>query len=52
MSRGFDGFGSAYFNGDRPVGEEVSLHLANLNLQIGLDDGNTLFWPVKERDCI
>tara|TARA_R110000796_G_scaffold890_1_gene3313 strand:- start:2078 stop:3172 length:1095 start_codon:yes stop_codon:yes gene_type:complete len=48
MSRGFDGFGSAYFNGDRPVGEEVSLHLANLNLQIGLDDGNTLFWPVKD----
>lgn len=48
MSRGFDGFGSAYFDGDRPVGEEVSLHLANHNLQIGLDDGNTLFWPVKD----
>lgn len=48
MSVGFDGFGSAYFDGDRPVSEEVSLHIANKNLQIGLDDGNTLFWPVKD----
>jgi beta-barrel assembly-enhancing protease len=47
MSVGFDGFGSAYFDGDRPVSEEVSLHIANENLQIGLDDGNTLFWPVR-----
>lgn len=48
MSVGFDGFGSAYFDGDRPVSEEVSLHIANENLQIGLDDGNTLFWPIKD----
>lgn len=48
MSVGFDGFGSAYFDGDRPIGEEVSLHIANRNLQIGLDDGNTLFWPVGD----
>jgi predicted Zn-dependent protease len=48
MSIGFDGFGSAYFDGDRPVSEEVSLHIANQNLQIGLDDGDTLFWPLKD----
>lgn len=48
MSIGFDGLGSAYFDGDRPVSEEVSLHIANQNLQIGLDDGNTLFWPLKD----
>jgi len=48
MSIGFDAFGSAYFDGDRPVSQEVSLHIANQNLQIGLDDGNTLFWPVKD----
>lgn len=48
MSEGFDGLGSAYFDGDRPIGEDVSLHIANHNLQIGLDDGNTLFWPVKK----
>ncbi len=48
MSVGFDGLGSAYFDGDRPVSQEVSLHIANQNLQIGLDDGNTLFWPVKD----
>lgn len=47
MSVGFDGFGSAYFDGDRPVSEEVSLHIANQSLQIGLDDGNTLFWPLR-----
>ena len=47
MSVGFNGFGSAYFDGDRPVSEEVSLHIANKNLQIGLDDGSTLFWPIK-----
>ncbi len=48
MSMGFDGFGSSYFDGDRPLSEEVSLHIANQNLQIGLDDGNTLFWPIKD----
>jgi predicted Zn-dependent protease len=47
MSVGFNGFGSAYFDGDRPISEEVSLHIANKNLQIGLDDGSTLFWPVN-----
>ena len=48
MSIGFDAFGSAYFDGDRPVSQEISLHIANGNLQIGLDDGDTLFWPVKD----
>ncbi len=48
MSVGFNGFGSAYFDGDRPISEEVSLHIANQNLQIGLDDGSTLFWPVND----
>lgn len=48
MSMGFNGFGSAYFDGDRPIGKEVSLHIANHNLQIGLDNGTTLFWPVND----
>ncbi len=48
MSIGFDGFGSAYFDGDKPVSNEVSLHIANQNLQIGLDDGSTLFWPLAD----
>lgn len=48
MSIGFDGFGSVFFDGDRPVTQEVSLHLANQNLQIGLDDGNVVFWPIKD----
>jgi predicted Zn-dependent protease len=48
MSMGFNGFGAAYFDGDRPIGKEVSLHIANHNLQIGLDNGTTLFWPVED----
>ncbi len=48
MSLGFDGFGSAYFDGDSPEPQEVSLHIAAGMLQIGLDDGVTLRWPVEE----
>ncbi|MCX7561914.1 M48 family metallopeptidase [Sulfitobacter sp. F26204] len=48
MSQGFDGFGSAFFDGDSPVPKEVSLHIAAGMLQIGLDDGETLRWPVDE----
>ena len=48
MSLGFDGMGAAYFEGDRPVGEEISLHIASGILQIGLDDGHILRWPVAE----
>lgn len=48
MSLGFDGMGSAFFEGDRPVAEEISLHIASGILQIGLDDGRILRWPVAE----
>ena len=48
MSKGFDGFGACYFDGDRPVPQEVSLHIASGVLQIGLDDGRIIRWPVKE----
>ncbi|APE42293.1 peptidase M48 Ste24p [Sulfitobacter alexandrii] len=48
MSIGFDGMGAAFFEGDRPVAEEVSLHIASGILQIGLDDGRILRWPVGE----
>ncbi|KIN65242.1 Peptidase M48, Ste24p [Sulfitobacter noctilucae] len=48
MSLGFDGLGAAYFDGDRPEPQEVSLHIASGMLQIGLDDGDTLRWPVGE----
>ncbi|KIN62273.1 Peptidase M48, Ste24p [Sulfitobacter noctilucicola] len=48
MSIGFDGFGAAYFDGDSPEPEEVSLHIAAGMLQIGLDHGETLRWPVEE----
>ncbi|QFT57793.1 Metalloprotease LoiP precursor [Sulfitobacter sp. THAF37] len=48
MSVGFDGMGAAYFEGDRPVAEEVSLHIASGILQIGLDDGRILRWPVGD----
>ncbi|MEP5729106.1 MAG: M48 family metallopeptidase [Sulfitobacter sp.] len=47
MSRGFDGMGAAFFDGDSPEPQEVSLHVAAGMLQIGLDDGNTLRWPVE-----
>lgn len=48
MSLGFDGFGAAYFDGDSPEPQEVSLHIAAGMLQIGLDDGDTLRWPVED----
>lgn len=48
MSIGFDGMGAAFFEGDRPVGEEISLHIASGMLQIGLDDGRILRWPVAD----
>ena len=48
MSVGFDGMGAAYFDGDSPEPREVSLHIAAGMLQIGLDDGDTLRWPVEE----
>ena len=48
MSLGFDGLGAAFFDGDSPVPQEVSLHIAAGMLQIGLDDGVTLRWPIEE----
>ena len=48
MSVGFDGMGAAYFDGDSPEPREVSLHVAAGMLQIGMDDGTTLRWPVEE----
>ncbi len=48
MSRGFDGMGAAFFDGDSPEPQEISLHIAAGMLQIGLDDGTTLRWPVEE----
>ena len=48
MSVGFDGMGAAYFDGDSPEPREVSLHVAEGMLQIGMDDGTTLRWPVEE----
>lgn len=48
MSIGFDGMGAAFFEGDRPMAEEISLHIASGILQIGLDDGRILRWPVGD----
>ncbi len=48
MSVGFDGMGAAYFDGDRPVAEDVSLHIANDNLQIGLDSEDIIFWRLGD----
>lgn len=48
MSAGFNGMGAAFFDGDSPQGQEVSLHVADGMLQIGLDDGDILRWPVAE----
>lgn len=48
MTGGFDGMGAAFFDGDHPVGQEVSLHIAAGILQIGLDDGRILRWPVAD----
>jgi predicted Zn-dependent protease len=48
MSLGFDGLGAAFFDGDSPDPQEVSLHIAAGILQIGLDDGVILRWPVEE----
>jgi predicted Zn-dependent protease len=48
MSLGFNGMGAAFFDGDSPEAQEVSLHIAAGILQIGLDGGATLRWPVEE----
>tara|TARA_R110002110_G_scaffold333267_3_gene544090 strand:- start:363 stop:1457 length:1095 start_codon:yes stop_codon:yes gene_type:complete len=48
MSIGFNGLGAQFFDGDRPVGQEVSLHIASGMLQVGLDDGDLHRWPVSE----
>lgn len=48
MSQGFDGMGAAFFDGDSPEPKEVSLHIAAGMLQIGLDDGDTLRWPLED----
>jgi len=48
MSVGFDGMGAAYFDGDHPVAEDVSLHIANDNLQIGLDSEDIIFWRLGD----
>lgn len=48
MSMAFDGMGAAFFDGDSPEPQEVSLDIAAGILQIGLDDGNVLRWPVED----
>lgn len=48
MSLGFNGMGAQFFDGDRPIGQEVSQHIAAKMLQIGLDDGNIHRWPVGD----
>ncbi|MDF1728462.1 MAG: M48 family metallopeptidase, partial [Sulfitobacter sp.] len=48
MSQGFNALGAQFFDGDRPVGQEISLHIAAGILQIGLDDGQILRWPVED----
>jgi len=48
MSTGFDGMGARYFDGDRPIPQEVSLHIAAGMLQIGLDDDMVHRWPVAD----
>jgi Zn-dependent protease with chaperone function len=48
MSTGFDGMGARYFDGDRPLPQEVSLHIAAGMLQIGLDDDTVHRWPVGD----
>ncbi len=48
MSLGFDGMGAAFFDGDSPEAQEVSLDIAAGILQIGLDGGGTLRWPIEE----
>lgn len=48
MSLGFDAFGAAYFDGDRPEPHEVSLDIVAGILQIGMDDGDVIRWPVHE----
>ncbi|MFK7836101.1 MAG: M48 family metallopeptidase [Sulfitobacter sp.] len=48
MSGGFDGMGAAFFDGDSPEPQEVSLHIAAGMLQIGLDDDTILRWPVED----
>ena len=48
MSVGFNGMGAAYFDGDHPVAEDVSLHIANDNLQIGLDSEDIIFWRLGD----
>lgn len=48
MSVAFDGMGAAFFDGDSPEPQEVSLDIAAGILQIGLDDGHILRWPVEE----
>jgi Zn-dependent protease with chaperone function len=48
MSVGFDGMGACYFDGDKPLPQEVSLHIAAGMLQIGLDDEMVHRWPVQD----
>lgn len=48
MSIGLDGMGARFFDGDKPVPEEVSLHIASGMLQIGLDDETLHRWPVEQ----
>ena len=48
MSIGFDGMGARFFDGDRPLPQEVSLHIAAGILQIGLDDDTIHRWPIED----
>lgn len=48
MNTGFDGMGARYFDGDRPVSHEASLHIAAGMLQIGLDNNTVHRWPVTD----
>lgn len=48
MSSGFDGQGAAFFDGDSPEPQKVSLHIVDDVLQIVLAGREIQRWPVKD----
>jgi len=48
MSVEVDGIQATFFDGDCPQGQKVSLQVADGMLQIGLDEGTALRWPVED----
>ncbi|MGC1503288.1 MAG: M48 family metallopeptidase [Sulfitobacter sp.] len=48
MSVGFDSLWAAFFDGDSPEPQDVSLQIVDGMLQIGLQNAGTLHWPIDE----